>query len=152
MDKTGTVSAVSSAPLDKTGTLPPDHVDAQSVKTGTVKSVLHASVEDNGTLSQENAHAPTETGTVSHAFNVLLGKDGIHHLSHAHALKIPFGTVSIAELAQAQAGSGISNSTIVSAEQETGTVPNVLFALPTPTGMEELALLAVEVDFGTLWT
>jgi hypothetical protein len=41
---------------------------------------------------------------------------------------------------------------IVSAELETGTVPNVSSALSIPIGMDKLALLVVEVEFGTLKT
>jgi hypothetical protein len=39
---------------------------------------------------------------------------------------------------------------IVSAELETGTVPNVSSALSIPIGMDKLALLVMEVEFGTL--
>lgn len=149
VDKTGTAFHVSLAQLDKTGMLPPDHVDAQSVKTGMETSVFHASVEDNGMPSQENVPVLPETGMASHVFNALLAKPGTHQAFHAPAHPLLSGTASIAELAQVQADSGISNLTIVSAEQETGTEPNVSFAQPIATGMEEPALLAVEEDFGT---
>jgi hypothetical protein len=101
--------------------------------------------------SQDNASAPMATGMDSHAFSVLLDRDGTPHLSHAHVLKIASGTVSTAEHAQVQTDSGISNLMTVFVESETGMAPNVSFALATPTGMAKFALLVLAADFGTLW-
>lgn len=149
VDKTGTAFHASPVPLDKTGTLRPEHVDVQPAKTGTEMPAFHASVEDNGTLSQENVLVLLEAGTDSHAFNAQPDKPGTHQAFHAHAHQALSGTASTAEHVQDQADSGTSNLTIVSAEQETGTAHNVLSAQSTATGTEEPALLALEEEFGT---
>ncbi len=137
--KTGTVSAALLALLVKTGIPLPEHVGVQLAKIGMELLVSHVLAEDNGTPFQDNVHALTATGMDSHAFNASPVKDGTHQLYHAPVLKTLSGTVSTAEHAQAQPDSGTSNLMIVSAEREIGTVLNVSFALPTPTGMEELA-------------
>ena len=149
VDKTGTASHVSLAQLGKTGTLPPDHADVQSAKTGMETPASHASEEDNGTLSQDNALVLLETGTASRAFNVPPDKPGIHPAFHAPAHQALSGMALTAELAQAQADSGIINLMIVSAEPETGTELNVSFVQPTATGMEEPASPALVEDSGT---
>jgi hypothetical protein len=108
-DKTRTVSNVSPAPLDKTGTKAADHVDVHPVKTGTEPPASHVSVEEYGTASQKNVPAMLETGTASHAFSAQPDKDGIDNRSHAHAPKIPTGTVATAKFAQAPVDTGIIN-------------------------------------------
>jgi hypothetical protein len=110
------VSLALPVPLDKTGILPPDHVDVQSDNPGMEPHVSPASVEDNGMPSQENASAPMGTGMDSHAFSVLLDRDGTPELSHAHALKTASGMVLTAGHAQVKTDSGISNLMTVFAE------------------------------------
>ncbi len=149
--KTGTDFNASLALPDKTGTLLPDHADAQPVKTGMEMPVFHVSVEDNGTLFQDNALVQSEAGTDSHAFNAPQAKPGTPLPFHAHAPQELSGTALNAEHAPAQADSGTSNSMIVSAEPETGTEHNVLSAQPTPTGTERPVSPVPEVDFGTHW-
>ncbi len=135
--KTGTVSAALLALLAKTGILLPEHVDVQLAKIGMDLLVSHVLAEENGTQFQDNVHALTATGMDSHVFNAPPVKDGTHQLYHAPVLTTLSGTASTAEHAQVQPDSGTSNLMIVSAEPEIGTVLNVSFALPTPTGMEE---------------
>ncbi len=139
------------AHLGKTGMLLPDHADAHLDKTGMEPSVSDASVEDNGTQFQENVPVLQETGMDSHAFNVPLDKLGMQQASHAHAQAVLSGTVSTAERAQAQPDTGIINSTIVFAEQETGTAHNALSAQPIPTGTERPASHVLAEDSGTHW-
>lgn len=91
--KTGTVLLVLPVHKVKIGTQPLDHVDAHLAKIGMVLFVFHVSVEDNGTPPQKLAHAPPETGTDSHAFNVLQDKDGTHQASHVHAPIVHSGMV-----------------------------------------------------------
>ena len=136
----------------KTGTLLPDLADVQQDKTGTELLAFHASVEDNGTSSLDYVLAHSEIGTDSHASNALSDKPGIQQAFHAPAQATLSGMVLIAELAQAQADSGISNLMIVFAELETGTDHNVLSALSILTGTEEPASLVMAVEFGIHWT
>ena len=149
MDKTGTDFHASHALKVKTGTLPPDHADAQSDQTGTEPPVSAVMEEDNGTLSQDHVNAHQATGTDSHASFAPPVKPGIQTVFHVHAQPALTGTVLNAEPAQARTDTGTINSMTVSAEPETGTEPAASFVPPTPTGTEELASLATEEEFGT---
>ena len=132
---------------------PQDHADAQLVQTGMEPHVSVVSEEDNGALKQNNVFAHQETGTDSPVFHVLLDNNGTQLTTHAHAQPILTGTALTAEHVQETTDIGVINLTIVFAEQETGTEPNVLFAQKIPTGMERLVSLVMEVDCGiqTLW-
>lgn len=99
-DKTGTVSLVYHAQLDKTGMQPQDHVDAQSVQTGTEPHVSAVLEEDNGVLKPNNVSVHQETGTDSHVFHVPLDNNGTQLIIHVHAQLTLSGTVLTAELAQ----------------------------------------------------
>ena len=136
---------------DKTGTLPQEPSDAQADKTGVELLASHALVEDNGTLLQSHVFALLEAGMDSLAFNVPLDKPGTPQAIHAHAHQPLFGTVLIAEHAQAQSGIGTINLTIVFAELETGTEPNVSFAQLAQTGTERSVSLVMVEEFGTHW-
>lgn len=74
--KTGTESAVSLAPLVKTGTPLQDHADAHQDQTGTELNVSHVSEEEPGMPDQDNVLALLETGTDSHVSLVPLDKAG----------------------------------------------------------------------------
>lgn len=153
-DKTGTVSLVYHAQLDKTGMQPQDHVDAQSVQTGTEPHVSAVLEEDNGVLKPNNVSAHQETGTDSHVFHVPLDNNGTQLIIHVHAQLTLSGTVLTAELAQEITDIGTIKSTIVLVELETGTEPNVSFAQPTLIGMERPVSLVMEEDYGThlIWS
>lgn len=113
---------------------------------------LHASAvseEDNGILKPDNVFAHQETGTDSHVFLVLQDNNGTQLITHVHAQQTLIGMVLTAEPAQEITDIGTIKSTIVSAELETGMVPNVLFAQLIPTGMERPVSLVMEVDYGT---
>lgn len=150
--KTGTAFNVSLAQSAKTGMLLPDLVDAHQDKTGTELLAFHVSAEDNGTSLADNVLARSEIGTDSHVSNALSDKPGIQQAFHAPAQLALSGMVLNAELAQAQADTGISNLMIVFVELETGTDRNVLFAPQIPIGTEKPASLAMVVEFGIHWT
>lgn len=153
LDKTGTVSLVCHALLDKIGIQPPDHADAQSVQTGMELHVSAVSEEDNGTLKPDNVFAHQETGTVFHVSLAPPDNNGTQLIIHVHVQLILSGMVSTAELVQEITDTGTIKSTIVFAELETGMVPNVLFVQLNQIGMEKPASLVMAVDCGihSIW-
>lgn len=148
------MSLVYHALLDKTGTQLQDHADVQLVQTGMELHASAVSEEDNGTLKPDNVFAHQVTGTDSHVFLALQDNNGTQLITHVHVQPTLIGMVLTAEPVQEITDIGTIKSTIVSVEQETGTVPNVLFAQLIPTGMERPASLVMEVDYGThlIWS
>lgn len=133
---------------------PQDHADVHLVQTGMELHVSAVSEEDNGVLKLNNVSAHQETGTDSHAFHVPLDNNGTQLITLVHAQPTLSGTVLTAELAQETTDIGTIKLTIVFAEPETGTEPNVSSAQPTPIGTERPVSLVMEEDYGThlIWS